>query len=124
MGEDESEMRCVARQVLWALAAACVSGFLIAGVPGAALAAPGELDASYGAGGVFTGPFQTESPGMHAQFAVVDSQRRTVIAATHVDPQGQSHLDVIRLTAQGALDPTFNAGGATPGWWRWISAPA
>jgi hypothetical protein len=52
---------------------------------------------------------------LHAQFAVVDSQRRTVIAATHVDPQGQSHLDVIRLTAKGALDPTFDAGGATPG---------
>jgi uncharacterized delta-60 repeat protein len=88
---------------------------LLVGAPGVALAAPGELDGSYATGGVFTGGFQTEAPGLHAQFAVVDSQRRTVIAATHVDAQGQSHLDVMRLTAQGRLDPTFNPGGATRG---------
>jgi uncharacterized delta-60 repeat protein len=98
-----------------ALAAVCAGGLLAAASPVAALAAPGELDASYGTGGVFTGPFQTAAPSVREQYAVVDSQRRTVIAATHADSQGHKHLDVMRLTAQGALDTTFNPGGATPG---------
>jgi hypothetical protein len=98
----------------WALGVVSAWALLLVGAS-VAVAAPGELDGSYATGGVFTGGFQTEPPGLHAQFAVVDSQRRTVIAATHVDAQGRSHLDVMRLTAQGTLDPTFNPGGATPG---------
>jgi hypothetical protein len=66
---------------------------------------------------VFTGSFQTElsAPPPREQSATVDSQRRAVIAVTRVDAQGRRHLDVMRLTAQGALDTSFNPGGPTPG---------
>jgi hypothetical protein len=91
-------------------------GFLLAGAS-AAMAAPGELDSGFASGGLFTGGFQTEPAGAPSrdQSATVDSQGRTVIAATHVDAQNRRHLDVMRLTSQGALDTSFNSGGATPG---------
>jgi uncharacterized delta-60 repeat protein len=38
-----------------------------------------------------------------------------VIAATHTDALNRRHLDVVRLTAQGTLDTSFNPSGPTPG---------
>jgi len=109
-------MSRAARHVTWVLAAVCALGVLIAGAP-AAMAASGELDAAFASGGVFTGSFETEPSGAppRDQSAVVDSQRRTVIAVTRVDAQNRRHLDVMRLTAQGTLDTSFNPQGSTPG---------
>src|SRR6201995_769573 len=104
------------RQMMWVLVAVCALGVSIASAP-AAMAAPGELDSGFASGGVFTDSFETEPSGAPPRFqsAVVDSQRRTVIAATRVDAQNRRHLDVIRLTAQGSLDTSFNPQGSTPG---------
>ncbi len=104
------------RHVTLVLAAVCALGVLMAGAA-AAMAAPGELDSGFANGGVFTGSFETEPSGAPPRFqsAVVDSQRRTVIAVTRVDAQNRRHLDVMRLTAQGTLDTSFNPHGSPPG---------
>src|SRR5689334_16229495 len=116
IGEHGVEMSRASRHVIRVLTAACALGVLVAGAP-AAMAAPGELDGAFASGGVFTGSLQTEPSGAPPRFqsAVVDSQRRTVIAATRVDAQNRRHLDVMRLTAQGTLDTSFNPLGSTPG---------
>src|SRR3954452_11271494 len=96
------------------LALAAMASLLL--VP-AAVAAPGELDPSFGAGGIFTGPPQfstTPYAGTHEHVAAVGSQRRVVVAATRVDATGK-HLAVFRLTPAGTLDQSFNSGGATRG---------
>jgi hypothetical protein len=60
----------------------CAFGLVFGLGASVAVASPGQLDSSFGTGGVFTSSFQTpQSPGQLA-FATVDSQRRTVIAST------------------------------------------
>jgi uncharacterized delta-60 repeat protein len=89
---------------------------LVAAAPAAA--APGVLDGSFGNGGVFLGTtFATQYDDQ--QIVAVDAQGRALVAITEDSGQMQHYADsrlwVARLTAAGALDPTFAPGAATPG---------
>jgi uncharacterized delta-60 repeat protein len=83
-----------------------------------AAADPGKLDSSFGAGGVFLGTtFGT--PYDDQQVVAVDAQGRALVAITEDSGQTahyeDSRLWVARLTASGALDPTFAPSAPTPG---------
>jgi uncharacterized delta-60 repeat protein len=89
---------------------------LVAATP--AVAAPGVLDSSFGSGGVFLGTtFATQYDDQ--QVVAVDAQGRALVAITEDSGQMQHYADsrlwVARLTATGALDPTFAPGEPTPG---------
>jgi uncharacterized delta-60 repeat protein len=83
-----------------------------------ARAAPGELDAGFATGGVFTAsPFATQLDSQ--QQVGVDATGRTLMAMTEDSVQngGQAGnvLVVGRLTTGGAPDLSFDAAGPTPG---------
>lgn len=86
----------------------------------AAVAAPGDLDASgFGSGGIFTAPLQAGATGDGAELhhVALDAQGRTLLAFARdddADARGDAVV-VARLTEGGAVDSTFNPGGATPG---------
>ena len=89
---------------------------LVAAAP--AGAAPGVLDGTFGSGGVFLGTtFAT--PYDDQQIVAVDAQGRALVAITEDSGEMQhfadSRLWVARLTAAGALDPTFAPSEPTPG---------
>jgi uncharacterized delta-60 repeat protein len=69
------------------------------------LLADGSLDASFGVGGVFTGPLQ-------------DYETRSFIERTaagyRVSTTGASQCQVVALTANGVLDDSFGAEGVAP----------
>lgn len=81
----------------------------------AASAAPGDLDAGFGTGGVFTAPFLTTFPGAEdSQTTAVDSQGRVYLSATQepvVNGGPLRHVNVVRLTSAGVPDASFGTGG-------------
>lgn len=83
--------------------------------PGAS-AAPGDLDPTYGAGGVFTAALQTPQADRE-QVVAIDAAGRALIAFGHdTDSDGDGDALVVgRLTTAGELDSTFNPLGTTPG---------
>jgi uncharacterized delta-60 repeat protein len=96
-----------ARRGTWALllAAALV---VVAGVP--SLAAPGQLDPSFGAGGVAVTEFPSSYSGARA--VAVQADGRIVAAGfAHTNDTIVSDFAVVRYAAGGALDPTFGLGG-------------
>jgi uncharacterized delta-60 repeat protein len=73
----------------------------------------GQLDTSFGAGGAFVfQPGLGASPSSYALYSAlaVMPDGRIVLAGTATDSEGRQGAFVARLTASGALDPTF-AGG-------------
>lgn len=84
---------------------------------GVAAAAPGDLDASFATGGVFTAPFMTTFPGAEDSHTIaVDSQGRVYLSATQEaqlngGPGLTRKINVVRLSAQGVPDPGFGIGG-------------
>lgn len=66
--------------------------------------AAGALDGSFGSGGRVTGVFGVTIGSANA--VTTDAQGRVVVAGT-----AQNDTAVIRLTAAGALDPSFGTGG-------------
>lgn len=78
----------------------------------AALAAPGDLDPSYGAGGTVTLP-AGDGPDLAGPL-LARSGAGTVVAQTVQAPYGStSQVVVHRLDAQGHLDASFGTGGST-----------
>ena len=82
----------------------------------AALAAPGDLDATFATGGVFTAPFMTTFPGAEdSQTIAVDSQGRVYLSATQEPSLSATmpprKVNVVRLSPQGVPDPGFGTGG-------------
>jgi uncharacterized delta-60 repeat protein len=87
------------------LAAALV---VLAGVP--SLAAPGQLDPSFGAGGVAVTEFPSSYSGARA-VAVQGDGRIVAAGFAHTNDTILQDFAVVRYAADGALDPTFGAGG-------------
>ena len=84
--------------------------------PAGAVAAPGDLDQAFGDGGIFTSSHQT----VFTKAALdQDSLGRPLVAWTFNAGNPTDFADwklvVARLTDTGALDPTFNPGGAPAG---------
>lgn len=71
--------------------------------PAQALAGPGELDSSFGAGGVFV----FDQRNTRGADLVVQSDDRIVVVGT-----AAGHMTVYRLSADGALDAAFGSQGA------------
>ena len=98
--------------------AVCALALALA-LPPAADAAPGDLDASFGVGGVFTGSSPTTFPGWEGWVIDLDGQGRPLVAWTFDDGAARDlddhKLVVARLTTGGELDATFNPGGPLPG---------
>jgi uncharacterized delta-60 repeat protein len=84
---------------------------------GRADAAPGDLDGSFGTGGIFAGGEQTAFPGSKVMEFALDSLERPVVAfqIQGQNPATELRIGVLRLTTAGVLDPTFNPTGPTPG---------
>ena len=103
--------------MVWRRTIILVLALWAAALPAPARAAPGDLDAGFGAGGVFTGPQQTDF--QPEQKVAVDSQGRPLVAWTFddgaVNDGDDLKLAVARLTTGGQLDPSFNPGGAPAG---------
>ncbi len=108
-------MRLRLRRVVPALGGA-LSALAIAGAP-AAVAAPGDLDASFATAGVFTAPFMTTFPGAEDSHTVaVDSQGRVYLSATQEAQLGGGvgltrKINVVRLSPLGVPDAGFGMSG-------------
>lgn len=103
-----SPVRTVVRSLILAAVLAALA------VP-AAQAAPGDLDATFATGGVYSGSFMTTFPGAEdSQTVAIDSLGRAYLSATQ-EPQLNGgplrQVNVQRLTPQGQLDTTFGTGG-------------
>ena len=80
--------------------------------PTAALAAPGDLDSSFGTGGVFKGQLSaTDTLGSWADDILALSDGRLLTAGMSTAPNGHTTLTVARQLDSGALDATFGTGG-------------
>jgi uncharacterized delta-60 repeat protein len=87
---------------------------LAVGAPPAAGAADfGHLDPGFGAAGTFTSP--TPIVATAPQDAALDAQGRVIVAVTKKVDANNVTVVVERLTADGRLDPSFDAAGPTPG---------
>jgi uncharacterized delta-60 repeat protein len=85
-------------------------------VPGAAVAAPGDLDPSFGTGGKFTLAVGPHASGINA--AVRQPDGKIVVAGfAEQSPSAPFNRDflVARLNENGTLDSSFNPSGAQPG---------
>ncbi len=75
----------------------------------------GTPDTSFASGGLFVTPLPTGTSGIVAS-AVVQASDGMLLVATNRDPvagTGNRVVVVLRLDANGALDPTFGTGGAS-----------
>jgi uncharacterized delta-60 repeat protein len=90
-------------------AALAVVFLLAATLPGAAGAAPGDLDQSFGAGGKVTTAF----PGGHAQASAVVAlpNGKIVVAGDSIVPPGDNDFALARYLPDGSLDPVFDGDG-------------
>jgi hypothetical protein len=79
--------------------------------PGHALG-PGDLDPSFNGGAPLLLDLAQAAPGNTQCFDVkLDQAGRIVVAGDATDPDGKIAVAIARLTASGALDPTFGVGG-------------
>jgi uncharacterized delta-60 repeat protein len=93
------------RRIQPALALVVLALALGAGaLPGAAVAAPGALDSSFGSGGEVTTDFGGSDS---AQAVVIQGDGRIVAAGL----SGAGDFALARYTADGSLDPSFGSGG-------------
>jgi len=76
-----------------------------AALPGAAVAAPGDLDTSFGTGGKVTTDF---GPGSNSAAAVAIQADATIVAA---GSSGSGHFALGRYNTDGSLDTSFGSGG-------------
>jgi uncharacterized delta-60 repeat protein/uncharacterized repeat protein (TIGR01451 family) len=87
--------------------AALVVALVAAALPGAAVAAPGALDPSFGSGGEVTTDFGGSDG---AQAVAIQSDGKIVaVGGTFSFPSGDFAL--ARYNADGSLDPSFGSGG-------------
>ena len=103
-----SPVRTVVRSLILAVVLAAL-------VAPAAHAVPGDLDATFATGGVYSGSFMTSPAAPEdSQTVAIDSLGRAYLSATQ-EPQLNGgpirQVNVQRLTPQGQLDTTFGTGG-------------
>jgi len=86
---------------------------LVATMP-PALAAPGDLDPTFGAGGVVTTSFVQDPPddhfGAYAYFAGIEPDG-SIVAGGWAGPGGPAEFALARYDPDGALDDTFDGDG-------------
>lgn len=68
----------------------------------------GDLDPSFGVGGIFTSPV---GGGGAAEVAEVAGSGRLVLAGGYDIPPSNNGVAALRLTPEGTLDPAFGSGG-------------
>ena len=95
--------RTILRRVRHGVASAVLVVLAVA-LPGAAGAAPGDLDPSFGNGGIVTTDFGT---GAHA-YALAILPNGKIIAAGGA---GSQHFALARYLPDGSLDPVFDGDG-------------
>ena len=97
----------ISRRRAWVFAAFLV---VIAGgaLPTAAVAAPGDLDTSFGDGGLVRTPIHDSS---HAYAIGRQSDDKLIVAGCRFDSSVPSQLVVARYTSSGALDTNFGENG-------------
>jgi len=86
------------------------------GVGSAHLDVDGNLDTTYGIGGLFINP-STATIGVAPTWAALDSQDRLLVSDNDFyDPPTYASYRLVRVTAGGAIDTAFNANGQQPGY--------
>ena len=93
-----------ARAVHVLLAAVVV--WCVVGV-GAAFGAPGDLDATFGTGGIVTTDISTDDD--YGRAVTVDSEARVIVAG-YGDSGSDDDFAVVRYTSAGVLDTSFGGG--------------
>ncbi|HJP66051.1 MAG TPA: delta-60 repeat domain-containing protein, partial [Actinomycetota bacterium] len=83
-------------------------GTLVGGLASSAYAAPGDLDPTFGSGGVQTTPIGPADDVAHGMAVQPDGK---VIAVGHTFNGSIDDFAVARYTTAGVLDPTFGSGG-------------
>ena len=101
IGSERAMLRTMA-------AALCCAGGLF--VQTAANAAPGDLDPTFGTGGMVTTDL---GGGSQANGAAVQSDGKVVVAGVEFGSTGNGSFVVARYAANGSLDPSFGTGGKT-----------
>lgn len=100
------------RRLLPALLTVVLATGMIAGAPGAAVAAAGDFDPSFGTAGVATAPASGTLPTTHATSLTVDSSGRIVTAGSTYDSSTSRHVFTVhRFLPSGAIDTDFGNGG-------------
>lgn len=79
--------------------------------PSATLAAPGELDPSFGEAGVVRTHIGAADSFDRSDAMVLDESGRTVVVGTTSTPIGESELVIARYLSDGSLDASFGTGG-------------
>lgn len=95
------------RLPLFLIGSACAF-MLFAARPGPALAAPGDLDASFNGTGIVTTSIAGQTDEVFA--VALQSDGKILVAGSSLGPSSED-LAVVRYTAEGALDTTFNTTG-------------
>jgi uncharacterized delta-60 repeat protein len=77
----------------------------------ARLTRTGALDTTFGSGGVVLAQFQPGQTKGGAQSVAVARDGRIMVAGLGQTPDGRGAFGLMRLAADGSLDPTFGTGG-------------
>ena len=78
---------------------------------GGAQAAPGDLDGSFGTGGIVRTDFGAVNPFEDAAAVLVQPDQKIVAVGTSSGCCGDGNIALARYSAAGTLDPTFGSGG-------------
>jgi uncharacterized delta-60 repeat protein len=110
------------RHPVRALLAVALAAAVLTATPGAAVAAAGDLDPSFGTAGVATAPPSGSLPATGANSLVIDSAGRIVTVGSAYDTSAsQDVFTVHRFLPTGAIDSDFGTNGLaivpmTTGW--------
>lgn len=109
-GLDEAKALAVQPDGRLVVAGAAQTGASTWGIVVARVESNGQLDASFGVGGVvhLDTPY---GPGDHRARAVAVQPDGGIVVAGYVSVQGVRRFALARLTADGQLDPAFGVGG-------------
>jgi uncharacterized delta-60 repeat protein len=106
-GSEQNGGRRLAARVRGGLALGALAGaVLIGGLPGRALAAPGELDLTF-AGGRVT----TDLGGIDSGAAIAAQRDGKLVVAGRTTAGGDEDFALVRYNVNGGVDPTFGSGG-------------
>ena len=110
------------RRLVRLLLAGALAGAVLVASPGGALAAPGDLDPSFGTAGVATAPASGTLPATGANDLAIDAAGRIVTVGSAYDTATSQWVFTIhRFLPSGAIDGTFGTNGLaivpiTTGW--------
>jgi uncharacterized delta-60 repeat protein len=105
-----------------ALLTLALAGAVVVTAPGAAVAAPGDFDPSFGTAGVATAPASASLPATGANSLAIDPSGRIVAAGSTYDTATSQYVFTVhRFLPTGAIDAGFGTNGLaivpiTSGW--------